>query len=104
MTTAIEEAQKRLLEKQRLNGSDGDLAPRAPMGGREWAEKRMADWVARGAVPRGRRVKCVACGAEFRFETNRKRRLKTIPCQECEGRLRPLNWFRASRVKRMAAE
>ncbi len=96
MTSAIEEAQKRLEAKRRVNGTEGGKGYQQPLSGHEWAQNRITEWVARGAVPRGRRVKCVECGMEYRFETNRKRRLKTIPCQECQGRLRPLDWFRVT--------
>ncbi len=115
MTDLLGEAQRRLELKRRDMGiTNGGRAPFQVMGGREWAKQRMAEFRVRGEAERkretrGRRVRCVECGAESRVETNARRRLREIACDNrpldnfgddvgpvCRGRLRPLNWFRGS--------
>jgi len=98
-------AQERL-EKKRL-----ELGIKwGPQRARSWAKDRMAEWYGkhpedRAAGGKGRHVRCVECGHESRVETNRTRRLKTLACQQpgapgasqrCDGRLRPVSWFRGS--------
>lgn len=54
---------------------------------------------ARGAIRRGgRRVRCSGtdgtdgCGYSTKLRTFSGRRLRTVGCPECGGRLRPANW------------
>jgi len=112
MSETLDQAQARLDKRKKELGITWSRGSDSPMR----REQRLRDAHARALTnpeamrfrgkERGRAVRCVSCGHERRVETTRRRRLKTIPCEQlrgddvgdplerCGGRLRPLNWFR----------
>lgn len=58
----------------------------------ESAEQAKRRAVASRVARFGRRVRCAQCGEEARVHTHAGERLRSLGCERCGGRLRPLTW------------